>query len=85
MQSYILSLIADLIVHSKSKNENIHNLNKMAIIRRILLMISYNIISETLLPEIAGHLKILLKGNWTGENIKLVGTFLINMLPKGKF
>ena len=45
-------------------------------------MISYNIISVQFLPDIVGHMKILLKGNWTGENIKLIGTFLINTLPK---
>ncbi|KAJ2996554.1 hypothetical protein HDV02_006387 [Globomyces sp. JEL0801] len=81
-QRYYMNQLSDLIVHSSHREENIATLNRMAIIKRFLMMIGNQIIVSDLLPELVLHIKIILKSSWTTEVIKMVCTFMINTIPK---
>lgn len=83
IQRYYLSQLTELIINSSHRDENIHTLNKMAIVKRFLFMIDYQIILPEMLQDLVSILKLLIKACWCGEILKLVCTFLINTLPKG--
>ncbi|KAJ3272044.1 hypothetical protein HDV01_005996 [Terramyces sp. JEL0728] len=82
VQKYYLSQLSDLIMHSSHKEKNISTLNRMAIIKRFLIMLNSQIISITLLPDLMHHLKILAQHAWSPEIIKVLGTFILNTCPK---
>ncbi len=83
IQKYYLSQITDLIVHSMYREENIKTLNKMAIIRRFVMMMEFQIIDQSIIPDLLQHMKTLLKESWNGDTIKLVCTCILNTIPKG--
>lgn len=83
IQKYYLNQITDLIVHSSYRDENIHTLNKMAIIKRFIMMLENQIIDASIIPEFLQQLKIVLKAAWSGEVIKFVSNCVMNTLPKG--
>ncbi|KAL2918165.1 Beige protein-like 1 [Polyrhizophydium stewartii] len=82
LQRYYLTQMTDFIVHSSNRDQNIQKLNKMAMIKRMLLMLKSQIIPTDLLPEIINHLKIFLKAGWSTDTIKSVCSFLMSTLPK---
>ncbi|KAJ3373009.1 hypothetical protein HDU91_001442 [Kappamyces sp. JEL0680] len=83
IQRYYLNQITDLIVHSSLRAENIHTLNKMAMIKRFVMMLENQIIDQSIIPDMLQHMKILLREAWSGDIIKLICTSIINTLPKG--
>jgi hypothetical protein len=85
IQKYYLNQITDLVVHSSYRDENIHTLNKMAIIKRFIMMLENQIIDSSIIPEFLQLLKIVLKAAWSGDVIKFVSTCVMNTLPIGKF
>ncbi len=84
IQKYYLNQITDLIVHSSYKEENIHTLNKMAIIKRFLMMLESQIIDESIISEFMNIFKIILKVAWSSDIIKIISTSIMNTLPRGK-
>ncbi|KAJ3324756.1 hypothetical protein HDV06_006064 [Boothiomyces sp. JEL0866] len=82
VQKYYLNQLSDLIIHSSNKEKNISTLNRMAIIKRFLIMLNSQIISITLLPDLMQYLKIFTKYAWSAETVKVLGTFILNTLPK---
>ncbi|KAJ3259318.1 hypothetical protein HK103_002516 [Boothiomyces macroporosus] len=82
VQKYYLNQLSDLIIHSTNKEKNISTLNRMAIIKRFLIMLNSQIIYTSLLPDLMQYLKIFTKYAWSPEIVKVLGTFILNTLPK---
>lgn len=82
LQQYYLNQIADLIIHSDQKMENIDKLNDISIIRRFLIMMKMQIIYSECLGELAAYLKIFLKYGFSSDIMKSICSFLVYTLPK---
>ncbi|KAI8385018.1 uncharacterized protein BYT42DRAFT_492972 [Radiomyces spectabilis] len=69
---------------SKRRRFNMKRLQKVHLVKKMLLAFRMNIYAKELVPTVIHALKIVMMNNWNTENIRAVATFLASTVSQGK-
>ncbi|KAL0082182.1 hypothetical protein J3Q64DRAFT_1634350, partial [Phycomyces blakesleeanus] len=70
---------------SKRRQFNLKRLQKVHLVKKMLLSFRMNIYAKELIPYVVEALKAVMLSSWNTENIRAVATFLASTVSKGKF
>ncbi|RKO94777.1 hypothetical protein BDK51DRAFT_29155 [Blyttiomyces helicus] len=82
IQKYLLYLLSDFVIHSSNADANIKRLNKMHIIKRLLVILEADVMPLELLPEFVNLLRVLVKSGFTVEIVRSLCMLTMSNLPK---
>ncbi|KAI9019575.1 hypothetical protein CLU79DRAFT_704780, partial [Phycomyces nitens] len=69
---------------SKRRHFNLKRLQKVHLVKKMLLSFRMNIYAKELIPYVVEALKAVMLSSWNTENIRAVATFLASTVSKGK-
>ncbi|KAG0176918.1 hypothetical protein DFQ29_005470 [Apophysomyces sp. BC1021] len=67
---------------SKKRQFNMRRLQKIHLVKKMLLALRMNIYSKEIIPHVIEALKAVMLSNWNTENIRAVATFLASTVSK---
>ncbi|KAF7722919.1 hypothetical protein EC973_002599 [Apophysomyces ossiformis] len=72
-----------LFLHtSKRRQFNMRRLQKIHLVKKMLLALRMNVYSKQIIPYVINALKVVMLSNWNTENIRAVATFLASTVSK---